>query len=140
MARAALEAVCYQTRDLLEAMRADGADSLETLRGDGGMVANEWMLQMLADILGVAVERPVVAETTALGAACTAGRNRGLSQDPDAIAAQWRRDACSEPQTDASERDGGYAGWREAAVRVRMARRRYRRDAASTSSPTRARH
>src|SRR3546814_15874399 len=57
MARAALEAVCYQTRDLLEAMRADGADSLETLRVDGGMVANDWMLQMLADILGVAVEQ-----------------------------------------------------------------------------------
>src|SRR3546814_12454927 len=81
MARAALEAVCYQTRDLLEAMRADGADSLETLRVDGGMVANDWMLQMLADILGVAVERPVVAETTALGAACLAGLNRGLFKD-----------------------------------------------------------
>src|SRR3546814_18435574 len=83
MARAALEAVCYQTRDLLEAMRADGADSLETLRVDGGMVANDWMLQMLADLLGVAVEGPVVEETTALGAACLAGLNRGLSKDHD---------------------------------------------------------
>src|SRR3546814_3130539 len=77
------------------------------------MVANDWMLQMLADILGVAVERPVVAETTALGAACLAGLNRGLFKDLDAIAAQWRRDACFEPQMDASERDARYAGWRE---------------------------
>src|SRR3546814_130692 len=122
MARAALEAVCYQTRDLLEAMRADGADSLETLRVDGGMVANDWMLQMLADILGVAVERPVVAETTALGAACLAGLNRGLFKDLDAIAAQWRRDACFEPQMDASERDARYAGCRDAVSRVRSDR------------------
>src|SRR3546814_17988327 len=81
-------------------MRADGVDSLETLRVDGGMVANDWMLQMLADILGVAVERPVVAETTALGAACLAGLNRGLFADLAAVAAQWQRDACFEPQLD----------------------------------------
>src|SRR3546814_20632277 len=109
MARAALEAVCYQTRDLLEAMRADGADSLETLRVDGGMVANDWMLQMLADILGVAVERPVVAETKALGAACLAGLNRGLFKDLDAIAATWRRDACFGPTMVAKEQKG--VGW-----------------------------
>jgi glycerol kinase len=110
MARAALEAVCYQTRDLLEAMRADG---------DGGMVANDWMLQMLADILGVAVERPVVAETTALGAAYLAGLNQGIFADLDAVSAQWQRDAHFEPQMAASERDELYAGWQDAVKRVR---------------------
>src|SRR3546814_10393067 len=83
---------------------------------------NDWMLQMLADILGVAVERPVVAETTALGAACLAGLNRGLFKDRDAIAAQWRRDACFEPQMDASELDARYSGWRDAVSRVRSDR------------------
>ncbi len=119
IARAALEAVCYQTRDLLEAMRADGASGLEALRVDGGMVANDWMLQMLADILGVAVERPVVAETTALGAAYLAGLNQGLFADLDAVAAQWQRDARFEPQMAAAERDDRYAGWQDAVKRVR---------------------
>jgi len=122
IARAALEAVCYQTRDLLEAMRADGVDSLETLRVDGGMVANDWMLQMLADILGVTVERPVVAETTALGAACLAGLNQGLFADLPTVAAQWRRDACFEPRMAAAERDQRYAGWQDAVARVRSGR------------------
>ncbi len=119
IARAALEAVCYQTRDLLEAMRADGASGLEALRVDGGMVANDWMLQMLADILGVAVERPVVAETTALGAAYLAGLNQGLFADLDAVAAQWQSDARFEPQMAAAERDDRYAGWQDAVKRVR---------------------
>ena len=98
LARATLEAVCYQTRDLLEAMRADGATGLEALRVDGGMVANDWMLQMLADILGVAVERPQVAETTAAGAACLAGLNHGIFNDLEAIAGQWQCDARFEPE------------------------------------------
>ncbi|WP_193368466.1 glycerol kinase GlpK [Pelagibius marinus] len=119
IARAALEAVCYQTRDLLEAMRADGASGLEALRVDGGMVANDWMLQMLADILGVAVERPVVAETTALGAAYLAGLNQGIFADLDAVAAQWQRDAHFEPQMAVAERDDRYAGWQDAVKRVR---------------------
>ncbi len=119
LARAALEAVCYQTRDLLEAMRADGATGLAALRVDGGMVANDWMLQMLADILGVAVERPVVAETTALGAAYLAGLNQGLFADLDAVAAQWQSDALFEPKMDARERDARYAGWQDAVRRVR---------------------
>ncbi len=122
IARAALEAVCYQTRDLLEAMRADGATGLEALRVDGGMVANEWMLQMLADILGVAVERPVVAETTALGAAYLAGLNQGLFADLGAVAAHWQRDARFEPKMDAGERDDRYAGWQDAVARVRSQR------------------
>ena len=119
--RAALEAVCYQTRDLLEAMRADGAAGLEALRVDGGMVANDWMLQMLADILGVAVERPQVAETTALGAACLAGLSRGLLPDVEAIAGQWQCDARFEPQMAEGEREERYAGWKDAVARVRSA-------------------
>ncbi|MGF1630162.1 MAG: glycerol kinase GlpK [Kiloniellaceae bacterium] len=119
LARAVLEAVCYQTRDLLEAMRADGASGLEALRVDGGMVANDWMLQMLADILGVAVERPVVAETTALGAAYLAGLNQGLFADLAAVAAHWQRDARFEPKMAAEERDTRYAGWQDAVSRVR---------------------
>ena len=119
IAKAALEAVCYQTRDLQEAIRADGATGLGTLRVDGGMVANDWMLQMLADILGVAVERPVVTETTALGAAYLAGLNQGLFADLDAVAAQWRSDARFEPRMAAAERDARYAGWQDAVSRVR---------------------
>ena len=119
IAKAALEAVCYQTRDLQEAIRADGATGLGTLRVDGGMVANDWMLQMLADILGVAVERPMVTETTALGAAYLAGLNQGLFADLDAVAAQWRSDARFEPRMAAAERDARYAGWQDAVSRVR---------------------
>ncbi|GAB4369755.1 MAG: glycerol kinase GlpK [Kiloniellaceae bacterium] len=122
LARATLEAVCYQTRDLLEAMKADGATGLEALRVDGGMVANDWMLQMLADILGVAVERPVVAETTALGAAYLAGLNQGLFADLDAVAAQWQSDARFTPTMPAAERDARYAGWRDAVARTRSGR------------------
>jgi glycerol kinase len=119
IARAALEAVCYQTRDLLEAMKADGATGLGALRVDGGMVANDWMLQMLADILGVAVERPVVAETTALGAAYLAGLNQGLFADLAAVAAHWRSDARFEPRMAEAERAERYAGWQDAVARVR---------------------
>ncbi len=122
LARATLEAVCYQTRDLLEAMHADGASSLAALRVDGGMVANDWMLQMLADILGVAVERPVVAETTALGAAYLAGLNQGLFSDLEAVASHWQRDARFEPQMAAEARDARYAGWLDAVARVRQER------------------
>ncbi len=121
--RAALEAVCYQTRDLLEAMKADGASGLEALRVDGGMVANDWLLQTLADILGVAVERPVVAETTALGAAYLAGIKNGFfggDGDPlQSIAAAWRNSGRFEPQMDPDEREERYAGWRHAVARVR---------------------
>ncbi len=119
LARATLEAVCYQTRDLLEAMRADGATGLEAIRVDGGMVANDWMLQMLSDILGVAVERPQVAETTALGAAYLAGLNHGLFNDLEAIAGQWQCDKRFEPKMAESEREERYEGWRDAVARVR---------------------
>jgi glycerol kinase len=117
--RAALDAVCYQTRDLLEAMVADGAQTPSTLRVDGGMVANDWLVRRLADLTGCPVERPVVAETTALGAAALAGLGSGLLADLDEIAGQWRSDARFEPAMDARERDGRYGEWKAAVERVR---------------------
>ncbi len=119
IARAALEAVCYQTRDLFEAMKADGASGLEALRVDGGMVANDWLLQNLADTLGVAVERPVIAETTALGAAYLAGLRNGFFGDLKEIAAAWQNSGRFEPQMDAGAREAGYQGWLDAVGRVR---------------------
>jgi glycerol kinase len=119
IARAALEAVCYQTRDLLEAMAADGAAAPKALRVDGGMVANNWVLQSLADILGCAVERPVVTETTALGAACLAGLKTGVFAGTDGIAATWASSGRFEPRMAAEERDRRYAGWLDAVRRVR---------------------
>lgn len=131
--RATLEAVCYQTRDLLEAMRADGADNLQTLRVDGGMIANNWLAQRLADVLGVTVERPVVAETTALGAAYLAGLNSGFfgkqenplegQENPlESLSAAWQKDRGFTPGMDAESREAGYAGWRDAVSRVRSNR------------------
>jgi glycerol kinase len=119
IARAALEAVCFQTRDLLRAMEADGVSGLETLRVDGGMVANDWMLQMLADTLGVAVERPVVTETTALGAACLAGLKSGVFDGLEGIARTWQSAGRFEPLLDAEAREARYAGWQDAVRRVR---------------------
>lgn len=118
LARAALEAACFQTRDLLEAMTADGAVRGGTLRVDGGMVGNDWTMQFLADISGVPVERPVVTETTALGAAYLAGLTTGLYKSREAVAAQWRRDRLFEPRMGDDERGERYAGWREAVQRT----------------------
>ena len=119
LTRAALEAVCFQTRDLLEAMEADGAEPPVALRVDGGMVANDWLLQFLADILGVEVERPVVTETTALGAAYLAGIKAGICGDTEEIAALWQSEARFAPQMETAERDALYQGWTEAVARVR---------------------
>ena len=119
LTRAALEAVCFQTRDLLEAMEADGAEAPVALRVDGGMVVNDWLLQFLADILGVQVERPVVTETTALGAAYLAGIKAGICGDPEEIAELWQSDARFEPEMEAAARDELYRGWTEAVARVR---------------------
>jgi glycerol kinase len=121
IARAALESVGYQTADLLEAMRADCASSVsgfETLRVDGGLTASECAMQFLADILGISVERPVVKETTALGAAYLAGRAAGLCPDLDGFAAQWRPDRRFVPQMSADERTRKTAGWKDAVRRT----------------------
>ncbi len=119
VARAALEAVCYQTRDLLEAMTADGAQPPNTLRVDGGMIANDWLMQRLADLNGCTVERPVVAETTALGAAALAGLGVGLMSGLDDISRTWQSAGRFVPVMGAEERDRRYAGWQDAVARVR---------------------
>lgn len=115
--RAALESVVYQTADLLAAMRADGAVP-SALRVDGGMVANDWLLQFMADVLGIPVERPVVMETTALGAAFLAGLKAGLYQSTDDVAAIWRSDARFEPAMKATDRERLLAGWKKAVTRT----------------------
>lgn len=115
--RAALEATAYQTADLLDAMAEDGV-AATTLKVDGGMVRNDWLLQFLADMLGVPVDRPRVMETTALGAAYLAGRQSGLYGDFDEFAALWQRDARFEPQLDAAGRQRLRAGWRRALDKV----------------------
>jgi glycerol kinase len=119
IARATLESVGYQTADLLECMRADcGFDQLRVLRVDGGMTASEWTMQFLADILGNAVERPVIKETTALGAAYLAGRTAGLCPDLDGFAAQWKLDRRFESRLSTDERARQYAGWKDAVRRT----------------------
>ena len=119
IARAALEAVCYQTQDLMEAMAADGAPKPTALRVDGGMTKNDWLMQFLADILDLPVERPVVTETTALGAAYLAGLRAGLWSSTQDIAKHWQRDRLFEPAMKAGERDRLYAGWKDAVARVK---------------------
>ncbi|CAN7502759.1 glycerol kinase GlpK [Pseudomonas sp. LjRoot71] len=116
---AGLQSVCYQTRDLLEAMRQDGAAEPSALRVDGGMVENNWVMQFLADILGVPVERPEVTETTALGVAYLAGLQAGLYQDLASIARHWHRQQRFEPRMADSHRSKLYDGWLDAVKRVR---------------------
>ncbi len=114
LARAALEAVCYQTNDLLEAMKKDWGTTGETiLRVDGGMTASDFTMQFLADILGAPVDRPVVLETTALGAAYLAGLQTGLLPKPEVFAKTWKRQKRFTPKMDAAMRAQKRAGWKE---------------------------
>ena len=118
-ARAALEAVCYQTSDLLEAMRADMGRTDETvLRVDGGMVASDWTMQRLADILNAPVDRPEILETTALGAAWLAGYGAGVCPGPADFAASWALERRFEPAMKEAERARKLAGWKEAVRRT----------------------
>ncbi|HEU4530209.1 MAG TPA: glycerol kinase GlpK [Steroidobacteraceae bacterium] len=117
LARAALESVCYQTHDLLEAMRRDGIEPTR-LRVDGGMIANDWLMQCLADIVHLPVDRPLVAETTALGAAYLAGQGTGVFGSFEELAAQPRSLETLEPSMPAAERDALLAGWNAAVRRV----------------------
>lgn len=124
LVRATLESVAYQTRDLLEAFAADAVDTplpASTLRVDGGMVANDWFCQFLADVLGVAVERPAVIETTALGAAYLAGLGAGVYSGLQDIASAWRCEHRFEPQMETAQREALYDGWKAAVQRVRSA-------------------
>lgn len=117
--RAALEAVGYQTRDLLEAMHADWPNNSNTvLRVDGGMTKSELTMQFLADILNAPVDRPIVMETTARGAAYLAGRKAGLMPDLEQFAANWQRDKRFEPKMDAAIRNQKWAGWQDAVKRT----------------------
>ncbi|MCW3473743.1 glycerol kinase GlpK [Limobrevibacterium gyesilva] len=122
LARAALESVAYQTRDLIEAMRADwsGAGNSDgtILRVDGGMVASDWTMQFLADMLGVPVDRPVVLETTALGAAYLAGLAAGVCPAPAEFATNWALQRRFEPHMDEASRSRRYAGWKDAVSRT----------------------
>ncbi|MCO4848826.1 MAG: glycerol kinase GlpK [Yoonia sp.] len=119
-ARAALESVGFQTRDLLEAMKSDWHDAEDkgVLRVDGGMSASDWSMQFLSDIIGAPVDRPKVLETTALGAAWLAGMRAGVFPDQAGFAAQWALDRRFEPKMDEATRDRRYAGWKDAVKRT----------------------
>ncbi len=119
LARAALEAVCYQTNDLLEAMKKDwGATGQTILRVDGGMTASDWTMQFLADILGAPVDRPVVLETTALGAAYLAGLQAGLLPKPEVFAKTWKRQKRFTPKMDEETRVFKLAGWKQSVAKL----------------------
>jgi len=119
-ARAALESVGFQTRDLYEAMHDDWGDAggESILRVDGGMSASDWTMQFLADILGAKVHRPQVLETTALGAAWLAGMQAGLYPDRDGFAETWAREREFEPVMAEATREARYAGWKDAVART----------------------
>jgi glycerol kinase len=114
IARAALEAVGYQTRDLIAAMQSDSGLAIDRLRVDGGMAASDWTMQFLADILPAQIERPASIETTAWGAAYAAGLTRGLCPEPEAMMARWTPQRRFTPAMSDSEREERHAGWRRA--------------------------
>ncbi|MCQ1836022.1 glycerol kinase GlpK [Neorhizobium galegae] len=119
-ARAALEAVCYQTRDLYDAMQKDwrNANGNTVLRVDGGMVASDWTMQRLSDLLDAPVDRPTILETTALGAAWLAGSKAGVWPDQKAFAKSWARQRRFEPQMDEKTRSAKIRGWKDAVRRT----------------------
>ena len=119
ISKAALESVCYQSRDLLEAMTADmGSDADTVLRVDGGMVASNWTMQRLADLTGAPVDRPEVLETTALGAAYLAGLQVGFYPEPEAFAKLWKQESRFMPNMSREDRDNAYAKWKDAVSRT----------------------
>jgi glycerol kinase len=118
LARATLEAICFQTRAVLDAMVQDSGVRLDVLKVDGGATANDTLMQLQADILGVPVVRPVVAETTALGAAYAAGLAVGFWKDLDDLTENWRMDRRWEPRWSADQRDTAYARWQKAVERA----------------------
>lgn len=118
LVRATLESIAYQTRDVLEAMQEDSKIELKTLKVDGGAVANNFLMQFQADILGVPVDRPVVTETTALGAAYLAGLAVGYWSDKDEIAKKWNVDKTFKPAMAQADKENKYAGWKKAVSRA----------------------
>ncbi|MFM7860911.1 MAG: glycerol kinase GlpK [Candidatus Nanopelagicaceae bacterium] len=118
LARAALEAICYQTKEVLDAMEADSQIKLEEMRVDGGITNNQLCMQIQADIMGIDVVKPVITETTALGAAFAAGLATGVWKDTEEIKAIWKRERTWHPESDAVWRDSGYQKWRKAITRT----------------------
>ncbi len=118
LARATLEAICYQSRDVVDAMQADSGVRLDVLKVDGGVTGNDLCMQIQADVLGVDVVRPVVAETTALGAAYAAGLAVGFWAGPDDLRANWQEGKRWTPDWTDEQRTAGYAGWRKAVQRT----------------------
>lgn len=112
--RASLEAVCYQTRDLIETMMLDFNQPLSILRVDGGMTHNQWLLQFLADILGLPIQRSQCIETSALGAAYLAGLGIGLYRSLEEISSLWKADITFQPEMNANERNALYGNWSRA--------------------------
>ena len=108
--RAALESVAYQTNDLFTAIAGDGIP-VSVVRVDGGMTENDWLMQFLADIIDLPVDRPMVRETTALGAAMLALMQSDASITLDELANRWQQDTCFVPTMDAEQRSGLVAGW-----------------------------
>jgi glycerol kinase len=119
LARAALEAMAYQTRDVVECMQKDSGIKARELRVDGGATRNDFLCQFQADILGIPVVRPVITETTALGAAYLAGLAVGFWKSEKEIGAQWQVDKRFEPKMKKSERERLYEGWQAAVARAR---------------------
>jgi len=118
VARATLEAICYQSRDVVDAMEADSGVHLEVLKVDGGITANSLCMQIQADVIGVDVVKPVVAETTALGAAYAAGLAVGFWANPDDLRANWQEGQRWSPHWSEEQRSSGYAGWQKAVQRT----------------------
>jgi glycerol kinase len=118
LARATLEAICFQTRAVLDAMITDAGIALDVLKVDGGATVNDTLLQLQADILGVPVVRPVITETTALGAAYAAGLAAGVWKDLPELERKWRADKQWEPRWSADQRESAFAGWKKAVERT----------------------
>ncbi|WAX80596.1 glycerol kinase GlpK [Streptomyces sp. KMM 9044] len=118
IARATLEAICYQSRDVVEAMEQDSGVHLDVLKVDGGVTANDLCMQIQADVLGVPVSRPVVAETTALGAAYAAGLAVGFWRDTDELRSHWQESKRWNPEWSEERRQGGYQDWKRAVERT----------------------
>jgi glycerol kinase len=118
IARATLEAICYQSRDVVEAMAQDSGVTLDVLKVDGGITVNELCMQIQADVLGVAVSRPVVAETTALGAAYAAGLAVGFWKSTDELRDNWNESQRWLPSWTPEQREEGYGRWKKAVQRT----------------------
>lgn len=118
LARAALEATAYQTREVLDAMEKDSGVKLKSLKVDGGMVANELLMQFQADILDVPVVRPLITETTALGAAYAAGLAIGFWSGFDELRKNWKQDRLWQPDMSEAQRGKLFAGWKKAVTRT----------------------